>query len=361
MRVAPARRHVPRAGVARPWATVIECIVSSVRPVGPLASLGLILPTIPWREVPGRQRSTVGATNGPTPGTTETLRRIAKAAEDAGATGLWACDHLFWHQPLLEPLTSLAVAATASNSATIGTCVLQLPMRQPAVVARQASTLQVLTAGRFVLGLGVGSHRGEYEAAQVDYSHRGRLMDEGIDALLRAWGSSGNTDDRYRSEPATPRIPIWLAGTSDAAVARTARVADGWVPLFIPPPEYRSARGHLLDLAADEGRDPAAIDTSVVAMVCTGDSAEVARKEGTAWLSDLYGVPPKAFDRHLIAGTPEDCAAGIADYHDAGANHVVVMIAADETLDHFGPLIEAHRSGSTALSPPNVQRLEVVR
>jgi alkanesulfonate monooxygenase SsuD/methylene tetrahydromethanopterin reductase-like flavin-dependent oxidoreductase (luciferase family) len=319
----------------------------------------LILPTIPWQENPGEQRSTDGATNRPTTGATERLRSIASTAEGAGATGLWACDHLLWHRPLLEPLTSLAVAATASNTATLGTCVLQLPLRHPAAVARQAGTLQLLTGGRFVLGLGVGSHRGEYDAANVDFSRRGRLMDEGIGALMRAWQTAGNTDERYRHEPAMPRIPIWLAGTSEAAVRRTARVADGWVPLFIPPSEYGTARRHLFDLAADEGRDSATIETSVVVMVSTGDSAEVARKDGTAWLSDLYALPPKAFDRHLIAGSPEDCAAGIAAYHDAGAGHVVVMVAADETLDHFGPLIEAFRSGTSAVSSPNVQRLGV--
>ena len=155
--------------------------------------------------------------------------------------------------------------------------------------------------------------------------------------MARAWETAGDIDERYRHEPATPAIPIWLAGTSDAALSRTARVADGWVPLFIPPVEYQSTRRRLFDLAAEEGRDPAAIDTSVVAVVCVGDSAEIARKEGTAWLSDLYALPPKAFDRHLIAGPAEDCAAGIAAYHDAGADHVVVMVAADETLDHFGP------------------------
>jgi len=289
------------------------------------------------------------------------------AAERAGATGLWACDHLFWHRPLLEPLTALAVASTASTSSTIGTCVLQLPMRSPSAVARQAATLQLLTDGRFVLGLGVGGHRGEYEAAGADYSRRGHLLDDGIEALRRAWGTAGETGGRYRLDPEVPAVPIWLAGTSDAAVSRTARVGDGWVPLFIPPAEYRIARGRLEGLAAESGRDPATIQAAVVAVVCVGEVAEVARKEGTAWLSDLYDLPPKAFERHVIAGTPDDCAAGIAAYHDAGAGHVVVMVAADETLDHFGPVAEALRSGSAgtadrsarAVSSSTLERLGV--
>ena len=301
-------------------------------------------------------------------GNTERLQSIVRAAESAGATGLWACDHLFWHRPLLEPLTSLAVAATASTTATLGTCVLQLPLRHPAAVARQASTLQVLSDGRFVLGMGVGSHRGEFEAAQVDFSRRGRLLDEGIAALMRAWDTAGDHDQRYRVDPESPPIPIWLAGTSDAAIGRTARVADGWVPVFVPPAEYRSARQRLLDEASELGRDPAAIDTSVVAIVCTADSAEMARREGTAWLSDLYSLPPKTFERHLIAGSAEDCAAGIAAYHDAGAGHVVVMVAGDQTLEHFGPVLEAFGARTSTpqsdrapehLSIPELERVGV--
>jgi len=302
------------------------------------------LPTIPWQEIPGGSGTTEGGTSSHTTGVTDRLRTIVSKAEQAGATGLWACDHLFWHRPVLEPLTSLAVAATASTAATLGTCVLQLPMRSPAAVARQAGTLQLLSGGRFVLGLGVGSHPGEYEAAEVDYSRRGRLLDEGIDALSRAWASGGDPETRYRQEPACSPIPIWLAGNSEAALKRTARVGDGWVPFLIRSDEYRTGRTRLFDLAIDAGRDPASIDTSVVVLVCCGDSVEVARRAGTAWLADLYNLPPKAFDRHLVAGTPDDCAAGIAAYHEAGAGHVVVMVAADETLDHFGPVVEALRS-----------------
>jgi alkanesulfonate monooxygenase SsuD/methylene tetrahydromethanopterin reductase-like flavin-dependent oxidoreductase (luciferase family) len=243
-------------------------------------------------------------------------------------------------------MVSLAVAATATSDAALGTCVLQLPMRDPASVARQASTLQTLSNGRFVLGLGVGSHTGEYAAAGADYSRRGRLLDAGIDALRDAWRSADDPDRRYRLEPATAEIPIWLAGNSTAAVERAARTANGWVPTFISAHEYEQARARLLDLASEAKRDPGEIATSVVVMVCTGGSTEVARKEGTLWLADLYDLPPKAFERHLVAGPPEECAAVVSGYHGAGAAHVVVMVAADQTLEHFGPLVEALRHDS---------------
>lgn len=312
-----------------------------VRPPGLPDSLGLILPTIPWTKDPASQGRTVGANRVPTLGATETLRQIAAAAERAGASALWACDHLFWHQPLLEPLISLAVAATATDSASIGTCVLQLPLRDPATVARQVATLQELSGGRMILGLGVGTHAGEYEAAGARFEHRGRMLDEGLATMRRAWSTAGRPDLRYRLEPEPAAIPIWLAGSSEAAIGRAARVGDGWIPMFIGPGDYAAGRERLLALAARVGRDPLAVHSAVVVMVCVGDSVEVARKDGTTWLADLYDLPPKAFERHLVAGPPEECAEAIAAYRAAGAGHVAVMIAANETLEHFGALAEA--------------------
>jgi alkanesulfonate monooxygenase SsuD/methylene tetrahydromethanopterin reductase-like flavin-dependent oxidoreductase (luciferase family) len=235
----------------------------------------------------------------------------------------------------------LAVLAVATDRAMLGTCVLQLPLRNAPAVARQAATLQALSGERFVLGLGAGAHRGEYEAAGVDFDQRGRLLDDGIAALHGAWSTAGDPELRYRQDPPVAPVPIWIGGSSEAALRRAARVGDGWVPLFVPAAQYGPLRRRLADLGASLGRDPRALVNSVVVVVSTGPDAEVARKQGALWLSDLYDLPPRAFERHLIAGRAEDCAASVAEYQEAGASHVVVMVAADETLDHFGPLAEA--------------------
>jgi alkanesulfonate monooxygenase SsuD/methylene tetrahydromethanopterin reductase-like flavin-dependent oxidoreductase (luciferase family) len=327
--------------MARPGSPGVACIVRPVRPVGLPSGVGLLLPTIPWLDIPGKSGSTDGNHRGPTVGATNRLQALARDAERAGADGLWASDHLFWHRPVLEPLTSLAVLATATSTVTLGTCVLQLPLRNPTAVARQAGTLQLLSGGRLVLGLGVGSHAGEYDSAGVDFASRGRLLDDGIAALRRAWSSAGDTTLRYRQEPPVPAVPLWIGGSSPAALRRAALLGDGWVPLFVPAGAYGSLRRRVLDQAAESGRDPNTFVCSVVVPLCTGPSAEVARKEGTHWLAELYDLPPKAFERHLIAGSPEDCAAAIAAYRDAGADHVIAMVTHDETIDHFGPVLEA--------------------
>ena len=148
----------------------------------------------------GDRGSTIGTT-----GSAAEVAELWRRAEATGADSLWAVDHLYWPHPMGESLTTLAVAAGATSSATLGTCVLQLPLRRPAAVAKQATALQLLSGGRFVLGVGVGIHEGEYIRAGVDFHRRGALMDEGIAEMQRAWANPTRaprpTTSRSRSRP----------------------------------------------------------------------------------------------------------------------------------------------------------------
>ena len=320
-----------------------------VRPTGELGSLGLMLPTAPQGKnaptfgttkgsTPGAQSGgTDGSTGGPEPGTARALAQLCRDAELCGAGALWAVDHLFWPRPMLECLTTLAVAAAATDQVPIGTCVLQLPLRDPAVLAKQATALHLLSGGRFVLGLGVGSHPGEYVAAGVGFDERGRIMDEGLAQLRRIWAADGI--EPYRQLPTSPAVPVWIGGSSGAARRRAARSADGWVPLFLSPSEYRSALGSLADEAEAAGRTPGDITRAVVVFASVG--GDDARDRGTAWLSSLYGIPARAFDRHLVAGPAPAVAQELDRYLRAGAQHVVVMVTDDHPLEPFAALLQA--------------------
>jgi alkanesulfonate monooxygenase SsuD/methylene tetrahydromethanopterin reductase-like flavin-dependent oxidoreductase (luciferase family) len=237
------------------------------------------------------------------------------------------------------------VAAAATDRVPIGTCVLQLPLRDPATLAKQATAVQLLSGGRFVLGLGVGSHAGEYEVAGVAFDDRGRLMDDGLADLRRIWaaGEDGEVDG-YRQLPTSEPVPVWIGGSSGAARRRAARTGDGWVPLFLDPDQYHSAVGRLAVEADESGRDPAQIARAVVVFASVGGPD--ARDRGTAWLSSLYGIPARAFDRHLVAGPPDAVATEIDRYFGAGAEHVVVMVTDDEPLEQFTALVETLGRGT---------------
>jgi len=259
---------------------------------------------------------------------------------------------------MLECLSALAVAATATERAVLGSCVLQLPLRRAAVVAKQAASLEALAPGRVVLGVGVGSHRGEYEAAGVDFSARGALLDRGIAQLHEAWARAG-TAGPYRLAPSSGPIPVWIGGSGPAALRRAATVADGWVPMFVAPEAYRTALGGLRAATVAAGRPPEAVTAAVVVMASVGPGTGVAER-GARWLSSLYGIPPRAFERHLVAGTAGCCAEQVARYQAAGAEHVVVMITDDRPVEGFAELARALGAETDLAAPPGGSRTDLV-
>ena len=316
-----------------------------------LGPIGLILPTfaqdtVPaWAEAPERA---AGSNADPL----AELARVCATAEEIGADALWACDHLFWHGPSLECLMVLAVAATATERATLGSCVVQLPLRQASAVAKQTASLQTLTRGRVILGLGVGSHPGEYEQVGVEYRERGRLLDQGIAELRRSWSTgsgvrAGDTSatatvaDRYRQLPEPPAVPIWVGGSSEAALRRAATLADGWMPLFLNPVEYEGAVERLAKEADGAGRGPDEVTPAMVLFVSIDDDPKVGRTRGTGWMSSLYGIPAKAFERHLVQGTADEVAQVVATYRKAGARHVAIYVTADQPMEQFERLVAA--------------------
>ena len=283
-------------------------------------SLGLVLPTFP-------QASGVLASAAEL---TDTCAR----AERAGAAGLWACDHLFWHGPNLEALAAVGVAASATTHALVGTCVLQLPLRHVPSVAKQAAALSHLAGGRLVLGVGVGTHAGEYRAAGEDFATRGTRLDAGIDALRAAWAP--DQVPGYAQLPTPVSLPVWIGGSSEAALRRAARRGDGWIPLFLGPGEYADAMERLDKESERAGRDGAAVTRATVAFVSVGgtDAAE----RGLAWMGSLYGLPARSFTRHLVAGDARGCARALSRFVDAGAAHVAVFVTCDDPLIPFEDL-----------------------
>jgi alkanesulfonate monooxygenase SsuD/methylene tetrahydromethanopterin reductase-like flavin-dependent oxidoreductase (luciferase family) len=316
------------------------------RPATPIGPIGFVLPTFPQElPLPGAPTTDRPATD------FDPIRALASICSDAeklGAGALWACDHLFWHGPTLECLTTLTLAATATEQAALGTCVLQLPLRLPTVVAKQVATLQTLSRGRFILGVGVGLHPEEYEQAGVDYHTRGLQLDAGIIELRRSWSAQHEPRhdgpvqwSPYRQLPEPPAVPVWIGGSSVAARKRAARVGDGWLPLFVEPDRYRHDLDQLAEDVASGGRAPGSVTPAIVLFVSVDDHPGTALRRGTRWMSSMYKIPPKAFERHLVSGTAAEVADRVAAYHDAGAEHVALYVTDDRPLDQFETLVGA--------------------
>jgi probable F420-dependent oxidoreductase len=184
----------------------------------------------------------------------DTVLELARAIEDVGYDEIDLFEHVTVGHPipgrsetrqaapeLLEPLVTLGAISAVTRRIGLGTGVLVLPQRQPALVAKQVATLDVLSGGRVRLGVGVGWQRSEYESLGVPFEERGRRIDEAIILMRRYWTEPSVTfrGQFYRAEamgmdpkPVQPGgPPLWIGGDSEAALRRVGRLGDGWMAM----------------------------------------------------------------------------------------------------------------------------------
>ena len=270
-------------------------------------------------------------------------RAVAELAEELGYDSIWAGEHLSFHNPILDLGVALATFATVTDRILLGAGVVLLPLRHPSLIAKQAASLDYLSGGRLQLGLGVGGEgAGDFEAAGIPLSERGARADEGIVALRALLterpASFHGRFCRFSGvsiEPAPVREggpPLLVGGRSDAAIRRAGRLGDGWLPYMISPRRYAAGLEAVADQARDAGRDPATLQHALVLFAHVDDDGEHARSEAIAHLSERYGMQ---FERHhvehlCVVGTPEECAARVCAYRDAGAEHISFNPAAGE-------------------------------
>jgi probable F420-dependent oxidoreductase len=232
---------------------------------------------------------TVGLDPGP-----ELLLPVAEAAERLGFDSVWATDHaLMCYQReseypygrsgteiamtpgigWLEPLAALSFVAARTKRVGLGTSVLVLPYRNPVLVASQAATLHLLSRDRLILGVGTGWMREEFEALGLDPAERGARTDEHIEVLRTLWrddpasfeGRFTSFDDVVLGLPprgSTP--PVWVGGNTRPALRRALRHGDGWHGFEVYAEDMGAIRAQLEELGDELGRDPAALELSVV-------------------------------------------------------------------------------------------------
>jgi alkanesulfonate monooxygenase SsuD/methylene tetrahydromethanopterin reductase-like flavin-dependent oxidoreductase (luciferase family) len=158
-----------------------------------------------------------------------TMAEWARRAEERGFTTLSTIDRIVY--PSYDSLTSLAVAAGATSRIGLFTDILLAPVYPPVWLAKATASLDAMSGGRLTLGLGVGGRPDDFAAMDRPFERRGRLMDETLDLLHRAWAGEPVTGDDIPVGPepaAGNRVSVLVGGTSDKAVERTVRYAEGW-------------------------------------------------------------------------------------------------------------------------------------
>jgi probable F420-dependent oxidoreductase len=210
------------------------------------------------------------------------VRAYAMSVEQLGFTHVLAYDHVVgadpavhagWngpynvHSTFHEPFVLFGYLAAVTTLELV-TGIIILPQRQAVLVAKQAAEVDLLTRGRFRLGVGLGWNRIEYEALGQDFTNRGRRIEEQVELMRRMWTEQTVTfDGRFERvtgaglapRPVQQPIPIWFGAQSELAYRRAGRLADGWFPQIAPGPRLDHARAVVEQAAREAGRDPASL------------------------------------------------------------------------------------------------------
>ncbi|MBB5807252.1 putative F420-dependent oxidoreductase [Saccharothrix ecbatanensis] len=285
----------------------------------------------------------------------------ARRAEELGLDSVWAGDSPVT-RPRADPLLLLAAVAQATERVMLGTAVLLPALRHPILLAHQLATLDRLSGGRVIAGMGGGfpnpNTRAQFAAVGIGYGRRVSRMEESIDVMRRLWSGEAVsyqgehfafTDVRLAPPPARPGgPPIWLAGSGGPALRRVARLADGWLPY---PPE---ATTYAVEREAIEQASTRSVTPALYATLCLDEDPEQAHRRLRTSIERYYGMPLEfiASIQTVFAGTARQAADWLTGYTAAGARHLVIRLATDdhdkgleEFADQVLPLLheEDHR------------------
>ena len=273
-------------------------------------------------------------------------RATVELLESLEFDSLWVGDHIAFTVPILDPLLQLSHAAAYSRRLVFGTSVYLLPLMHPTTVAKQMATLDHLTEGRFIAGVGVGGEfPNEFAACGVPVEERGARLSEGISVLRKLW--SGDTVEnkgkfypfpQVRMQP-VPRQqggpPIWCGGRSQAALKRAGRIANGYVSYVVTPEMYKSALETIGDSANAANRQLKSFGTGHLIFIRLDNTYERAWDVATEYLSIRYAMDfRKAAQKYALLGRPEDVAEQLAEFHAAGIRHFILdMVGPPEQRD----------------------------
>ena len=290
------------------------------------------------------------------------LVALGRHAERSGFSSLFVNDSLV--SPRIEALTMLAALAPVTGTVTLGTAALLPFLRRPVQAAHSLASIDLLSGGRLTVAVGAGFPgrfgRPLYTLSELPWERRFARLDETV-ALWRAlWDGA----DAFHGEilrfddipplpgPARPGgPPVWLGGATPAALARTGRLYDGWLPYPPDPADYASGLRAVRKAAADAGRAAEDIAPALFVSVRIDHDTESGRRSLDGYARATYGMPLQELERiqAVVTGSADQVAERLGRYVAAGARHLVVRLGAldlrsqREQLDRVADLIPAVR------------------
>jgi len=259
----------------------------------------------------------------------------ARRAEKLGFDYLLTGEHIMFHGATANNLVSLAAAAGATDHIKLMSGIVLVPLYPAALLAKQAAVLDVVSDGRFTLGIGVGGEfPKEFEAVGVPVSERGARTNEALEVIDKLLTERDVVfDGRFTTlggvtiSPAPvqkPRLPFWVAGRKEVAMKRVARYGEGWMPYMYTPEMLADSVEKIETFTAEAGRAPGSVRTGLYIFSCVHEDRDTALEMANTQLSRQYNQDfSRMVEKYTIAGNPEDCAARVAEYVEAGASAIM--------------------------------------
>ncbi|GAA1349850.1 TIGR03619 family F420-dependent LLM class oxidoreductase [Streptomyces beijiangensis] len=274
-------------------------------------------------QLPIQSQSAIYAESWEASATPDDLAEIARTADRGGFAYIAGCDHVAIPRRLADgmstvwydPVATLSFLAGITTRVRLMSHVAVVGLRHPLITAKQYATLDHLSGGRLILGVGAGHVQEEFEAVGADFAGRGGVLNETIDALKAALGPDEYPEhhgERFDfsglgqlPRPAQERVPIWVGGSSPAAVRRAAERADGWLPQGDPRSELPAQIAKLKGL-----REAAGVQEPITVGAIT---------------EPLYvGEPDWSTGRRTLTGKPDALAASLRAYGEMGVDQIQI-------------------------------------
>ncbi len=261
------------------------------------------------------------------------VHTVAQRAEALGFRDLWVTENTMDHVTCFDPVVVLTYAAAVTSRIGLGASVVVLPIHSPLMVAHQWATLDYVSNGRAILGVGLGREH-HYREFEIPVEGRVRRFREEVELIKALWtqdkttyhGKFYNLDNATMSPKPVqkPHLPLWMGVGHPDAVRRTAKLADGWMGSGGSSiAEFGRSVPILKQALQDAGRDPEAFPISKRIFMAVDENPAVARAELNRWFTDVYHNPPGT-DASGIHGTPEQVRERLEELIAMGANHLML-------------------------------------
>lgn len=270
-----------------------------------------------------------------------------REAERLGFDSIWTGEHIVFHRPILDAVPVTAGLAAVTERVDIGPAAIMVPLRHPTLLAKELASIDIMSGGRLIITAGVGGdYPKEFEACGVPHRQRGKRTTEMVEIMRKYW-----TEDRFsyhgeifqldnvwmEPKPVSPGGPrIWMAGRSDAAIERAARLGDGYMPYMFTPEHCADSMRRIRE-ASERLEQPLrpGFTLSAFIYVSMHEDADYARRLAVEDLGWRYNQP---FDRivakYCVYGDTEQVLDGLHAFAEAGVTHFVLAPVHEEGRDH---------------------------